>query len=178
MLQASSPPAHGEDGLPAGKTAFLAFSGTLFTSDSTSQTHGIDYAICREEWNAREQRLELTGLLPRMWPLLVGPEGKRLQGKALNQRCGLMFCWGEFVQTMDANQDFTFEDALKVRAHAISVLNAYLLTPSGSEPPDGILPEGRKRKAAEEQSPALPHHRLPREDLHWKPVPGIAHLQL
>ena len=36
------------------------------------------------------------------------------QGKALNQRNALMYAWGEVLQTLDANQDGTFEDALKV----------------------------------------------------------------
>ncbi len=76
----------------------------------------VDYAIIKEEWNSRDERLELTGVLPRVWPLLVGPEGARVQGKALNQRNALMFAWGEVIQTLDANQDGTFEDAIKVPA--------------------------------------------------------------
>lgn len=42
-------------------------------------------------------------------------QGSRVQGKAMNQRNALMFAWGEAIQTMDANQDASFEDAIKVR---------------------------------------------------------------
>lgn len=43
------------------------------------EENGVSYAIVKEEWNIREQRLEVTEVLPRTLPLLLGPEGEKLQ---------------------------------------------------------------------------------------------------
>ena len=43
------------------------------------EEQGVNFAIVKEEWNIREQRLEVTEVLPRTMPLLLGPEGEKLQ---------------------------------------------------------------------------------------------------
>eukprot|EP01130_Rhizamoeba_saxonica_P007351 TRINITY_DN2971_c0_g1_i1.p1 TRINITY_DN2971_c0_g1~~TRINITY_DN2971_c0_g1_i1.p1 ORF type:complete len:1946 (-),score=334.56 TRINITY_DN2971_c0_g1_i1:891-6728(-) len=65
--------------------------------------------------------LEVTDVIPRQNPLLLNVAGDmpfsqnmRIQGKACNQRNGLLFAHGNVIQTKDANQGGTLFEAIKV----------------------------------------------------------------
>jgi hypothetical protein len=64
--------------------------------------------------------LRIKYVIPRLNPLVLTVQGSLkfsppeiIQGKACNQRNGLLFAWGFVIQTKDANQGGTLAEAVK-----------------------------------------------------------------
>jgi hypothetical protein len=64
--------------------------------------------------------LRIKYVIPRLNPLVLNVQGSLkfspseiIQGKACNQRNGLLFAWGFVIQTKDANQGGTLAEAVK-----------------------------------------------------------------
>jgi hypothetical protein len=98
-------------------TAFLRAHHGAEASGTPKDDNGRTkeaFFSCKAKWDDETSDIKLLEVLPRRFPLRIGPRGFQTQGKASNQLNGLRFASGHVVQAMDANMGVFISEAYKM----------------------------------------------------------------